>query len=209
MDTRTHPFATSSRTSRAPVPGTLAAALAAEKGRIVVSFAGQGAPCLDELAALYASSPTVRRLVQIADRVITEESAHPTIRWSGLFAEPMRLVTWVTTPASRPTSEALTQSHTSHPIVFLTQIGRWASLLEQGLDRAVDAGAVIGADGFGFAPDRGTWFKIPQIGRVVIETQQPLPVEAYVSNRSGGSLIIVDPTTNRTSGALLVALAAA
>jgi sulfate adenylyltransferase subunit 1 (EFTu-like GTPase family) len=30
-----------------------------------------------------------------------------------------------------------------------------------------------------------------------------------VSNRSGGSLIIVDPTTNRTSGALLVALAAA
>jgi len=50
---------------------------------------------------------------------------------------------------------------------------------------------------------------VNEIGRVVIETQQPLPVEAYVSNRSGGSLIIVDPTTNRTSGALLVALAAA
>jgi len=50
---------------------------------------------------------------------------------------------------------------------------------------------------------------VNEIGRVVIETQQPLPVEAYVSNRSGGSLIIVDPTTNRTSGALLVASAAA
>jgi sulfate adenylyltransferase subunit 1 len=50
---------------------------------------------------------------------------------------------------------------------------------------------------------------VNEIGRVVIETQQPLPVEAYASNRSGGSLIIVDPTTNRTSGALLVALAAA
>ena len=50
---------------------------------------------------------------------------------------------------------------------------------------------------------------VNEIGRVVIETQQPLPVEAYVSNRSGGSLIIVDPTTNRTSGALLVSLAAA
>jgi sulfate adenylyltransferase subunit 1 len=48
---------------------------------------------------------------------------------------------------------------------------------------------------------------VNEIGRVVIETQQPLPVEAYVSNRSGGSLIIVDPTTNRTSGALLVASA--
>ena len=50
---------------------------------------------------------------------------------------------------------------------------------------------------------------VNEIGRVMIETQQPLPVEAYVSNRSGGSLIIVDPTTNRTSGALLVASAAA
>jgi sulfate adenylyltransferase subunit 1 len=45
---------------------------------------------------------------------------------------------------------------------------------------------------------------VNEIGRVTVETQQPLPVEAYASNRSGGSLIVVDPTTNRTSGALLV-----
>jgi len=31
-----------------------------------------------------------------------------------------------------------------------------------------------------------------------------LPVEAYDQNRVGGALIIVDPTSNRTSGALLV-----
>ncbi|MCH8500459.1 MAG: UDP-3-O-(3-hydroxymyristoyl)glucosamine N-acyltransferase [Aliidiomarina sp.] len=30
------------------------------------------------------------------------------------------------------------------------------------------AGAVIGADGFGWASDRGKWVKIPQLGRVVI-----------------------------------------
>ncbi len=30
------------------------------------------------------------------------------------------------------------------------------------------SGVVIGADGFGFAPDAGKWVKIPQIGRVVI-----------------------------------------
>ena len=30
------------------------------------------------------------------------------------------------------------------------------------------AGAVIGADGFGFAPDQGTWFKVPQVGGVRI-----------------------------------------
>ncbi len=49
---------------------------------------------------------------------------------------------------------------------------------------------------------------VNEIGHVVIETQQPLPVEPYASNRVGGSLIIVDPASNRTSGALLVKEAA-
>jgi sulfate adenylyltransferase subunit 1 len=49
---------------------------------------------------------------------------------------------------------------------------------------------------------------VNEIGHVTIETQQALPVEAYASNRVGGSLIVVDPASNRTSGALLVRAAA-
>ncbi len=49
---------------------------------------------------------------------------------------------------------------------------------------------------------------VNEIGHVIIETQQPLPIEAYETNRVGGALIIVDPTSNRTSGALLVKAAA-
>lgn len=49
---------------------------------------------------------------------------------------------------------------------------------------------------------------VNDIGHVVIETQQPLPIEAYATNRVGGSLIVVDPASNRTSGALLVKAAA-
>jgi sulfate adenylyltransferase subunit 1 len=45
---------------------------------------------------------------------------------------------------------------------------------------------------------------VNDIGHVIVETQQPLPIEAYETNRVGGSLIVVDPTSNRTSGALLV-----
>ncbi len=45
---------------------------------------------------------------------------------------------------------------------------------------------------------------VNEIGHVIIETQQALPVEPFASNRVGGSLIIVDPASNRTSGALLV-----
>lgn len=45
---------------------------------------------------------------------------------------------------------------------------------------------------------------VNDIGHVVVETQSPLPVEPYEHNRVGGSLIVVDPASNRTSGALLV-----
>ena len=45
---------------------------------------------------------------------------------------------------------------------------------------------------------------VNEIGHVLIETQQPLPVEPYETNRIGGALIVVDPASNRTSGALLV-----
>ncbi len=49
---------------------------------------------------------------------------------------------------------------------------------------------------------------VNDIGHVIVETQQPLPIEAYATNRVGGSLIVVDPASNRTSGALLVKAAA-
>ena len=45
---------------------------------------------------------------------------------------------------------------------------------------------------------------VNEIGEVQIELQQPLPLEPYLSNRVGGALIVVDPASNRTSGALLV-----
>ncbi len=50
---------------------------------------------------------------------------------------------------------------------------------------------------------------VNEIGHVVVQTQAPLPVEAFETNRVGGSLIVVDPASHRTSGALLVRAAAA
>ncbi len=49
----------------------------------------------------------------------------------------------------------------------------WANVtiyhrVELGESCLVQSGAVIGADGFGYANDKGTWVKIPQIGSVII-----------------------------------------
>jgi sulfate adenylyltransferase subunit 1 len=45
---------------------------------------------------------------------------------------------------------------------------------------------------------------VNEIGLVSFDLQQPLPVAAYEDNRVGGALIVVDPTSHRTSGALMV-----
>jgi fatty acid synthase len=127
-------------TRRQPLPGSLAARLAPE--RVLLTFAGQGAPCLDELAALREVSPWTRRAVALADAVIAEHSQHPTVRRSGRFAEPLTLRAWLDDPATRPGLDRLVQSHISHPIVFLTQLGRAASLVEQDLDLSRVAGCV-------------------------------------------------------------------
>ncbi len=46
--------------------------------------------------------------------------------------------------------------------------------------------------------------QVNDIGSVVFELQQPLPLAPYANNRVGGALIVVDPSSHRTSGALLV-----
>ena len=45
---------------------------------------------------------------------------------------------------------------------------------------------------------------VNDIGRVVVELQQPLPLQPYAHSRVAGALIVVDPSSHRTSGALLV-----
>lgn len=45
---------------------------------------------------------------------------------------------------------------------------------------------------------------VNDIGRVRFELQQPLPLAPYADNRVAGALIVVDPASHRTSGAVLV-----
>ncbi|MDU3747229.1 MAG: UDP-3-O-(3-hydroxymyristoyl)glucosamine N-acyltransferase [Escherichia coli] len=52
----------------------------------------------------------------------------------------------------------------------------WANVtiyheIQIGQNCLIQSGTVVGADGFGYANDRGNWVKIPQIGRVIIDNQ--------------------------------------
>ena len=54
------------------------------------------------------------------------------------------------------------------------------------------------------ATQAASTLEVNDIGVVTVELQQALPLSTYASNRVGGALIVVDPTSHRTSGALLV-----
>ena len=45
---------------------------------------------------------------------------------------------------------------------------------------------------------------VNEIGEVIVETQQPLPIARFADDRVAGALLVVDPATHRTSGTLLV-----
>jgi sulfate adenylyltransferase subunit 1 len=73
---------------------------------------------------------------------------------------------------------------------------RWVQARIVSIGHRVDIGSL--------RADDATQLAVNDIGHVVIELQQPLPLEPYAHNRVAGSLIVVDPSSNRTSGALLV-----
>ncbi len=54
------------------------------------------------------------------------------------------------------------------------------------------SGAVIGADGFGFAMDEGRWIKIPQIGRVVIGNDVEIGANTTIDRGALDDTVIED-----------------
>jgi len=52
------------------------------------------------------------------------------------------------------------------PDVRLVARGTLGARVQVGERTVLQPGVVIGADGFGFAPDKGTWLKVPQVGSV-------------------------------------------
>jgi len=111
---------------------------------------------------------------------------------------------WIHTPGGiRPTDNftaTLAWLDTEPAVVgrkyWVRHGNRWVQARITSIDNRLDIHTLEDTDAHELA--------VNEIGRVQIQTQQPLPVEPYVDNRVGGALIVVDPTTNRTSGALLV-----
>lgn len=51
----------------------------------------------------------------------------------------------------------------------------------------IHSGAVLGADGFGFAPTQGMWYKIPQVGNVVVGDEVEIGANTTIDRAALGS----------------------
>ena len=111
---------------------------------------------------------------------------------------------WIATPGSLTATQRFsatlawldTEPATVGRKYWLRHGNRWVQARLAAIDHRLDIHSLQTVD----AQELG----VNEIGLVQIELQQPLPLEPYLSNRVGGALIVVDPTSNRTSGALLV-----
>ena len=76
-----------------------------------------------------------------------------------------------------------------------TRLGTRVTLLFEtsiGARGIIHPGAVLGADGFGFAPERGVWVKIEQLGRVVVGDDVEIGANSCIDRGALGDTTIGD-----------------
>lgn len=54
----------------------------------------------------------------------------------------------------------------------------------------IHSGTVVGADGFGWAPDQGDWVKVPQLGTVIIEDDVDIGANCCIDRGTLGDTVI-------------------
>lgn len=73
--------------------------------------------------------------------------------------------------------------HANVTLAYATELGERCIL---------HSGVVLGADGFGFAPDKSTWYKIPQIGNVILGNDVEIGANTCIDRAAMGATRIGD-----------------
>jgi sulfate adenylyltransferase subunit 1 len=116
--------------------------------------------------------------VSRGDWIVTPGSANATKNFAATLA-------WLDTEAAKPGRK-----------YWVRHGNRWVQARISAIDSVLDIHTL--------QPQDAHELPVNAIGRVQMEVQHELPVEPFVDNRVGGALIVVDPASHRTSGALLV-----
>ncbi len=118
--------------------------LAAGTATAAVTFAGQGVDALPELADLVAERPELGPGLAASSAVLQGLAAADD---GARFRHGFDVAAWAADPDGAPPPAYLRSSAVSYPLILLTQALRWRALWAEGVDRAVEAGGIVGVTG--------------------------------------------------------------
>lgn len=102
---------------------------------IFIQFAGQGVKYMEDLRQLYSLSCDIRPFIHNAASEIKKQAMMYDDSRTGFFTEGLDIEQWIENPDTTPDIAYLLSSPLSHPLIFLTQIAGYLSLLKEGLDQ--------------------------------------------------------------------------
>lgn len=110
----------------------LQALVATGEARAAVTFAGQGADPLSELAALVRERPALRPALLLAADVLEDWAFRPEVTDAGVLRHGLDVARWVDDPRSAPGEAYLRSAAVSHPLILLGQALLWRAIRQDG-----------------------------------------------------------------------------
>ncbi len=107
------------------------------KPSIFIQFAGQGVKYLDDLRRLFTMQPAIKPFISDCINEIHTQARRYDDTRTNFFHQGLDIETWLTSPDEAPNDGYLLSSPLSHPLIFLTQISNYLSLLSEGVDQSV------------------------------------------------------------------------
>lgn len=112
-----------------------------------MTFAGQGADALHELAQLVHERPELRPAVMLADDVLGTWATRADVADTGVLRHGLDVALWLDEPEAAPDAAYLRSAAVSHPLILLGQALLWRVLRADGLGAAAPEEGIVALAG--------------------------------------------------------------
>lgn len=102
---------------------------------LFIQFAGQGVKYMDDLRRLYTMYPAVKPFIIDSIKEIQKQAERYNDSSTGFFQQGLEIEQWIEQPDKTPDIGYLLSSPLSHPLIYLSQIANYISLIQDGVDQ--------------------------------------------------------------------------
>lgn len=102
---------------------------------LFIQFAGQGVKYMDDLRRLYTTYPAVKPFIIDSIREIQKQADRYDDSSTIFFQQGLEIEQWIEQPDKTPDLGYLLSSPLSHPLIYLSQIANYISLIQDGVDQ--------------------------------------------------------------------------